>query len=224
MAGHRQNRLSLLENEFVSAFCVFESDFMSFRGKSVSHLFNEPFIKKAVFMEQIHSHKVLFYEQNQDLYPCDGLICDEFGIALCVLSADCLPLLLWHKSGIIAALHSGRIGSFENILSQAILAINERYEGLKNSDFTLIIAPSISVRHYEISQEVLRYAKSEFKDFLQGNCLDLKALVKQQALNLGITNIKDCGICTFDDERFFSYRRDKTAQRFVSLIVLKAQQ
>ncbi|MBJ6740052.1 laccase domain-containing protein, partial [Campylobacter jejuni] len=33
--------------------------------------------------------------------------------------------------------------------------------------------------------------------------------------------IKDCGICSFDDESFFSYRRDKTTKRFVSVVYLK---
>ncbi len=68
---------------------------------------------------------------------------------------------------------------------------------------------------------VLEFAKKEFKEFVQDNKLDLKALVKFQAQNLGIENIKDCGICSFDDESFFSYRRDKTPKRFVSVVYLK---
>lgn len=224
MAGHRQNRLSLLDNELCTAFCAFERDFMEFRGKiTTEKLFDEEVIQKAVFMEQIHSNEVLFYEPEKDLYTCDGLICSEANVALCVLSADCLPLLLWHKSGIIAALHSGRKGTFVNILSRAVLAINKGYESLKNDDFTLIIAPSICTHHYALSGELLNYAQKNFGEFLQGNLLDLKGIVKKQARDLGILDIKDCGICTFDDERFFSYRRNQTQQRFVSVIVLKGR-
>lgn len=224
MAGHRQDRLSLLENEFCSAFCVFGCDFMSFRGKiSSQNLFDQAFIKKAVFMDQIHSNKVLFYEPKKTTYTCDGMISDEVDVGLCVLSADCLPLLLWHKSGIIAALHSGRKGTFENILKQSILAINKRYKDVKNEDFTLIIAPSICVKNYTIDGEILNEAKARYNDFVKHNKLDLKAIVKKQAFDLGIKDVKDCGICTFDDERFFSYRRDKTQQRFVSVIALKGQ-
>ncbi|EAJ7498740.1 laccase, partial [Campylobacter jejuni] len=69
--------------------------------------------------------------------------------------------------------------------------------------------------------EILEFAKKEFKEFVQDDKLDLKALVKFQAQNLGIENIKDCGICSFDDESFFSYRRDKTPKRFVSVVYLK---
>ncbi|EID8660261.1 laccase domain-containing protein, partial [Campylobacter coli] len=51
--------------------------------------------------------------------------------------------------------------------------------------------------------------------------LDLKALVKFQAQNLGIKNIIDSNICSFDDKTFYSYRRDKTLKRFVSVVYLK---
>lgn len=223
MAGNRQNRLSLLENDFCSAFCDFGRDFMGFRGRIVEDIFDTSLIKKAIFMEQIHSNWVEFYEPQRAKYECDGLVTSEKGVALCVLSADCLPLLLWHKSGVVAALHSGRAGSFENILEKAVLAIKKRDESLKNEDFTLIIAPSISAKNYEVSGEILAFAKANFSDFVSENRVDLKAIVKNQARNLGIKDIRDCGVCTFDDERFFSYRRDKTTQRFVSVIVLKGR-
>lgn len=195
---------------------------MGFRGRIMTEdIFHMPFIEKAVFMEQIHSNEVLFYEDKRAQYTCDGLITNKKGVALCVLSADCLPLLLWHKSGVAAALHSGRAGTFGNILKNAILMIKKRDEGLKNEDFTLIIAPSICADNYEISGEVLAYAKANFGDFVSQNRVDLKGIVKNEARNLGISDIRDCGICSFDDERFFSYRRNATAQRFVSVIVLK---
>ena len=222
MAGHRANFLSLLDNEKCTAFCAFEADFMSFRGQIVNeNIFEKGFIKKAIFMNQIHSNLVEFYDLNKAKYECDGLISDEVGIALCVLSADCLPLLLWHKQGFIAALHSGRKGCFENILAQAVNKIKTRNKDIKNEDFTLLIAPSICQKNYALSGEILALAKEKFNDFVNDNRLDLKGLVRHQALELGIKDIRDCEICSFDDERFFSYRRDKTAQRFVSVIALK---
>ncbi len=222
MEGHRANFLSLLDNEKCAAFCAYGADFMGYRGQIIAeNIFEKAFIKRAIFMEQIHSNLVEFYEAQKTKYICDGLISDEKGIALCVLSADCLPLLLWHKNGLVAALHSGRKGCFENILQKAILAMKERDSSLKNEDFTLIIAPSICQKNYELSGELLALARQEFGDFVNENRLDLKALVKSQALNLGIKDIKDCGICSFDDERFFSYRRGDMEKRFVSVIVLK---
>uniref|UniRef100_UPI0014947B9D laccase domain-containing protein n=1 Tax=Campylobacter coli TaxID=195 RepID=UPI0014947B9D len=81
--------------------------------------------------------------------------------------------------------------------------------------------PSICAKNYEIDGEILEFARVEFKDFLDERKLDLKALVKFQAQNLGIKNIIDSNICSFDDKTFYSYRRDKTLKRFVSVVYLK---
>lgn len=276
MGASGKNRLSLLENEQVLAFCEFGRDFMGFRGQITGDIFGINFIKKCVFMEQIHSNLVQIYDAKCDFYECDGLVSDKKGIALCVLSADCLPLLLWHKKGFVAALHSGRKGSFENILKNAVGTVKSLDESVKNEDFTLIIAPGICAKNYEISGDILDFVRKNFSEFLEAdldfgranfggildanlgeksmlnlsensssnlsknslpnlsknsplnlsenspkNRLNLKALIKKQAENLGIKNVLDAGICTFEDTRFFSYRRDKTKARFVSVVVLK---
>lgn len=118
-------------------------------------------------------------------------------------------------------MHSGRKGSFENILKECVDQIVTKSPHLDKNKFHLFILPGICAKNYEIDGDILEFAKKEFKEFVQDNKLDLKALVKFQAQNLGIENIKDCGICSFDDESFFSYRRDKTPKRFVSVVYLK---
>ncbi|WP_297194171.1 polyphenol oxidase family protein [uncultured Campylobacter sp.] len=217
-----KNALYLLDNKDCSIFCVYGEDFMPYAAKIVDeNLFKdfESGIKTCVFMKQTHSNNVLIYNENVKFYDCDGLVTDKKHIALCVLSADCLPLILWHKSGFIANLHSGRQGSFDNILKNAIFLLEKK--GVKSSELNLFIAPSICFKNYEIAGDVLSYAKTNFNDFVYENKLDLKAIVKDEAEKLGITNIIDSGICTFDDERFFSYRRDKSQQRFVTVAYLK---
>lgn len=225
MGRDRENFLSVLDNDRVGIFCAYDKDYSAFRAKIYdenlfSHLgFKD--LEKCIFMEQIHSNKVLIYDENLKELCCDGLVSKEKNTALCVLSADCLPLILWHESGIIAALHSGRKGSFENILKEAMSQIATQNPHLDKMKFHLFILPGICAKNYEIDGEILEFAKKEFKEFVQDNKLDLKALVQFQAQNLGIKNIKDCGICSFDDRSFFSYRRDKTFKRFVSVIYLK---
>lgn len=226
MGRSGENFLSLLDNDKVSVFCAYDKDYNIFRAK----IYNENLfshlgfknIKKCIFMDQIHSNRVEIYDENLKNLSCDGLISTEKNIALCVLSADCLPLILWHESGIIAALHSGRKGSFENILKECMDKICIKYTDLDKQKFHLFILPSICAKNYEIAGEILEFTKNNFKDFLKDNKLDLKALVKFQAKNLGVLNIKDSEICSFENENFFSYRRDKTSKRFVSVIYLKA--
>ncbi|EAI3823184.1 laccase [Campylobacter coli] len=225
MGRSGENYLSLLDNQKVSVFCAHDKDYNIFRAKVhkenlFSHLgFKD--IEKCVFMDQIHSSKVEIYDESLENLSCDGLISIEKNTALCVLSADCLPLILWHESGIIVALHSGRKGSFENILKECVDKICTKNPNLDMQKFHLFILPSICAKNYEIDGEILEFAKVEFKDFLNERKLDLKALVKFQAQNLGIKNIIDSNICSFDDEAFYSYRRDKTSKRFVSVVYLK---
>lgn len=218
-----KNVLYLLDNPQCCVFTAFNEDFAKYANSSTSNLFAEvdSSIKTCVFMKQSHSNKVLLVDDIHKQYECDGLLSFDKNIALCVLSADCLPLVLWHKSGIIAALHSGRKGSFENILKESILLI-QKHKNVDISEFNLFIGPAICAKNYEISGEVLEYARQNFSEFLSENKLDLKALIKFQAKEVGIENIIDSGICTFDDERFFSYRKDKTKQRFVTVVYLKA--
>ncbi len=225
MGRSGENYLSLLDNQKVSVFCAHDKDYNIFRAKVhkenlFSHLgFKD--IEKCIFMDQIHSSKVEIYDESLENLSCDGLISIEKNTALCVLSADCLPLILWHESGITAALHSGRKGSFENILKECVDKIYTKNPNLDMQKFHLFILPSICAKNYEIDGEILEFAKVEFKDFLYERRLDLKALVKFQAQNLGIKNIVDSNICSFDDKTFYSYRRDKTSKRFVSVVYLK---
>ncbi len=225
MGRSGENYLSLLDNQKVSVFCAYDKDYNIFRAKVhkenlFSHLgFKD--IEKCVFMDQIHSSKVEIYDESLENLSCDGLISIEKNTALCVLSADCLPLILWHESGVIAALHSGRKGGFENILKECVDKIYTKNPNLDMQKFHLFILPSICAKNYEIDGEILEFAKVEFKDFLYERRLDLKALVKFQAQNLGIKNIVDSNICSFDDKTFYSYRRDKTSKRFVSVVYLK---
>lgn len=225
MGRSGKNFLSLLDNDKVKIFCAFDKDYNPNRAKIYHQNLFSDFLqesKTCVFMDQIHSNIVEDFDENFSNFSCDGLFSTQKELALCVLSADCLPLLLWHEKGVIAALHSGRKGSFENILKVCVEKISKKFPDLERENFHLFIAPGICGQNYALSGEVLKEAKAKFKDFVKEDKLDLKALVKFQAKELGIRKINTLDICTFEDEKFFSYRRNQTPKRFVSGIVLKA--
>ena len=222
MAGNRTHFLSLLENEHMHAFCAYASDFAPFRAQISEHNLFADFdkgIEKCVFMDQFHSNKVLDFDKDNLNLRGDGLLSSQKKLALCVLSADCLPLLLWHEAGFIVALHSGRQGCFSNILKQALLLLEQKQ--LEASKASLIIGAEICAKNYQISGEILEEARAKFKDFLTGDRLDLKGLVRAQAKKLGVGRIYESELCSFENELFYSYRRDKSAKRFASVIYLK---
>ncbi|AJC91097.1 multi-copper polyphenol oxidoreductase laccase [Campylobacter subantarcticus LMG 24377] len=221
MATNRQDYITLLENNHCKAFIAFDQDYNIFRAKIYNNIFPwEKTIQKCIFLNQIHSNIITCYDKNFH-FDADGVISNEKNVALCILSADCLPLLLYDdKNKVIAALHSGRKGCFENILKEAILKMQESFN-TQAKNLKLIISAGICAKNYKINGEILNYSKKNFVSFLYENMFDLKALVKFQAKELGVEDIFDINLCTFDDKRFFSYRENKTPKRIASVIYLK---
>ena len=81
------------------------------------------------FMRQIHSNKVEILRAGSDeIPPCDGLVTDLRGVALCVLVADCSPVLIAdERRGVVAAVHAGRAGVIGRICTNAINLMSERF-------------------------------------------------------------------------------------------------
>ena len=48
--------------------------------------------------------------------------------------------------------------------------------------------------------------------------MDLRNIANEILLRQGISDVTISSECTFDNQSFFSYRRDKTSGRFISLI------
>ncbi|MBP3675041.1 MAG: laccase domain-containing protein, partial [Campylobacter sp.] len=64
---------------------------------------------RLIFMDQIHSDKVeALNDINQILDPCDSIFTGISKVGLCVMVADCSPVLLYDKRlNLIAAIHAG---------------------------------------------------------------------------------------------------------------------
>lgn len=223
MARSGSDFIPLLENDYFKSFIALDRDYNAFKSNILQeNLFKQysTDIKTCVFLNQIHSNYVSLLEKDFNMNS-DGIISHSKNTALCILSADCLPLLLIDENKkIIAALHSGRKGCFTNILQEALFKMQKTYD-CKIKDVKLIISAGICQNNYQLDGELLEFSRKNFNNFLQDDKFDLKNLVKFQAKELGIEKIFDINICTFDDDRFYSYRRNKTQKRFASVIYLK---
>ena len=73
-------------------------------------------------MNQIHSNKIFYIKKiKKKKLTGDGLITNQKGIALGILTADCIPILIYdNKQKIIAAIHVGWKGIYRNIVSNVI--------------------------------------------------------------------------------------------------------
>jgi polyphenol oxidase len=187
-----------------------------------------------VFPDQTHSVNVkLLKTGKENLTETDSVITNVKGICLAVMSADCVPVILYDPvTKSCAAIHSGWKGTVGKIISNTVEAMKVNF-GIKTSDLIACIGPSISPDVYEVGYDVIREVEQAFginekllidvgKDGKR--FLDLWEANKLQLINTGVKekNIEISGICTYkNSDLFFSARKSKNnTGRFAAGIVL----
>ncbi len=156
---------------------------------------------------------------------CDALITNEKEIVLTILTADCVPILLYDREKeVVAAVHAGWKGTKAKIVAKTVLKMNEVY-GSKVENIIAAVAPSIGACCYEVGEDVAKhffdtpgaYTKIEDKYML-----DLPYINKYQLLKMGLReeNIEMSDVCTACEvDRYFSYRKEQGCSgRFMSMI------
>jgi YfiH family protein len=142
-----------------------------------------------------------------------------------------MPVLFASKDGdVIGAAHAGWRGLSGGILESTIQAMCDLSPSLSPQDISAWMGPAIGPTAFEVGEDVLQAfsgkdqsASSQAFTPIIGQpgkyLADLYILAQDRLSSLNITQITGGGFCTFtDQERFFSYRRDKVTGRFASLI------
>jgi YfiH family protein len=163
--------------------------------------------------------------QSSSIKTCDALITNQKNMMLTVLTADCVPILLYDvQKKVIAVVHAGWRGTKERILYKTILKMQEKFDS-NPKDILAGIAPAIGRCCYEVDASVSQH----FKEIDNGydskgdkQMLDLPYINKLQLLEAKLPpqNIEMSTICTACDvEKYFSYRKENECSgRFVSMI------
>ncbi len=160
---------------------------------------------------------------------CDALISNKTDIMLTILTADCVPILLFDpKQRVVAAIHAGWRGTEKSILFKTVQKMQEVFN-CNPKDILAGIAPSIAKCCYEVDWNVAKnfqkspnaYDKKEDKYML-----DLPHINKLQLLNSGVQkeHIELSNVCTACSiEEYFSYRKENACSgRFMSMIGLSS--
>ena len=120
--------------------------------------------KDIFLLSQIHSNKFIFIDKKykSKIKPkADAVITDQKNVPIAVLTADCVPILVFdNQRKMIAAIHAGWKGAFKGIISKVIKFMIKR--GSKTKNITAVIGPSISVKNYEVQKDF--YKKFTRKD------------------------------------------------------------
>jgi YfiH family protein len=182
----------------------------------------ESVVGDVAYMNQSHGDNVSFLERIPEVEPdADAMITTSPGISLAVLTADCIPLLLWDEnSRCVAAVHVGRRGLMNGVAIKTL----EKMRTLGSQNIRGVLGPSICAKCYEVGEdvfdEVIRVFPKANSHFGDGRFfLDLAGALQDQLEKSGVTSVKALS-CTFEDSSFFSYRRDGITGRFAGVVTL----
>jgi len=189
---------------------------------------------KLILLNQIHSKKIYFMSKiPKKKLTGDGLITNTKGLAIGILTADCVPVLFYDtKKNIIGAIHAGWRGIYKKIGKKMINCFKR--EGSKLNDVIAVIGPCISQNNYEIQNDFKKKFldqssdhKKYFKKVKKKIYFDLKGCIFQQLKSAGLTNIEIIKKDTFyTKNNFFSARRSLKNKindygRNISIIMIK---
>ena len=192
--------------------------------------------KKLILLNQIHSNKFLFiknYKVNKKKLIGDALITNQKKIIIGILTADCIPILIFDKKiKIISAIHAGWKGAHRGIIQKVI---NEfKRKGSESKNLIAAIGPCISQKNYEVKNDfkskfLKQSAKNKFffKKVNNKTYFSLNKYAKFQLRSLGVKKIDIIDKDTYNQKNnFFSARRSIHKKqddygRNISLIMIK---
>ncbi len=168
---------------------------------------------------QVHSAEAIVVTEPwpRDEAPrVDAMATATPGLALAILTADCVPVLLADReAGVIGAAHAGWRGALNGVLEAAVSAMLGL--GARASDIRAVIGPAIGTASYEVGPEFPApflardpqdddlFAPAEREGYF---LFDIAGYVARRLSGLGLAAVDTTGGDTCADaSRFFSYRR-----------------
>lgn len=204
---------------------------------SFAHLQQLLQLRELVFLHQLHvDYGQLVTAQTLRSIKSfktegDFLITNLPSVGLGVMTADCLPLMLFDsRNHVVAVVHAGWKGSVQLIAKKVVHAIEQSY-GSKKENIEAIFGPCAQVCCYEVAhdfiQELARFPFGQEALVRKDGKLffDLPLFNQLQLESVGIARAaidRSLCTCTIHDESYFSYRRQqKNAGRQMFVVALR---
>ncbi|MGC5035617.1 peptidoglycan editing factor PgeF [Streptomyces sp. DT190] len=183
---------------------------------------------RVVWMNQVHGADVVVVDEPWGSSPgipsVDAIVTVRRGLALAVLTADCVPVLLADPvAGIAAAAHAGRPGMIAGVVPAALRAMTDL--GADPSRIVARTGPTVCGRCYEVPEamraEVSAVEPAAYAETSWGTpAVDVSAGVHAQLERLGVRDREQSPVCTLESRDHFSYRRDRTTGRLAGYVWL----
>lgn len=144
----------------------------------------------------------------------EGLMTKDQNTALMILTADCIPAVLYDQErGMFGLLHLSRINSDKGLLKKMVKVMTS--DGSDVQNIKLILGPGVRAQSY--SFERLPEALSDWSNFtskkVDKSYIDIFGFNRELAIDSGIAgdNITDLEIDTFPSVNFFSHRKSQVS-------------
>ncbi|CAL9367837.1 Polyphenol oxidase [Actinosynnema sp. ALI-1.44] len=185
-------------------------------------------VDRLVWMEQVHGRTVQAVDgpQATPLEATDAVVTATPGLALVVLTADCVPVLLGDpEAGVVAAVHAGRVGARVGVVPAALDKMVEL--GARKDRVEVLLGPAVCGQCYEVPAEM----RADVEKHLPGSAaksrrgtpsLDLRAGLWQQLADAGVGGIGVDPRCTVEEKTLFSHRRDPGTGRIAGVVWIDA--
>jgi YfiH family protein len=177
-----------------------------------------------IWMNQVHGVRVETVDAplSGAVDATDALVTSTPGLALVVVTADCVPVLFGDaRAGVIGAAHAGRVGAADGVVLRTVESMVSA--GAHPADISVLLGPAVSGANYEVPEEMAadveaRLPGSRTTTSAGKPGLDLRAGIARQLASVGITAIDVDPRCTVADRALFSHRRGAPTGRLASLI------
>jgi len=174
--------------------------------------------KKIFLLHQVHSNNFFFLTKNFKLkkkrIKADAVITEQKKIPIAILTADCVPILLYdNQRNMIAAIHAGWKGALKGIIKKVINFMLTK--GCSRNSIIAAIGPCIRQISYEVKEDFMKKfikknKKNKFFFKKKKNLIyfDLPNFIKSQLKSNGIIKIDMINVDTFvKKNNFFSARQ-----------------
>ncbi len=172
--------------------------------------------ESVVAVKQVHSATVISIDEGvsgSGPVEADGIYLPAGRSAIAsIATADCLPLVVANRNGDAVALHVGWRGLAAGVVDAGLARLGG--DGL-----VAVIGPHIRSCCYQfLGPERYVVARHFGDESFVGDNLSLESALSGVLARQRVHNVISVGQCTFCNDAYYSYRRDGTSKRQMTLV------
>ena len=213
-------KTSMTEDGPMAVTIGLSKDFFEKRKRFIEKHFG-PGAFDPVMVESAHGkhvHVATLEDSGKAIKECDGLFTEFPNLPIMITHQDCVPIVLWDDEGtFVSVIHAGWRGIVAGILPEAIRIIGEKGKTVK--ELNCFFGPAIQACHFEVQADVAdQFRRITPYSVIERDgrlFIDPGEALRTQAVTAGVdrSKINISEDCTFHDERYASWRREKTQEK-----------